>query len=228
VSKAALAVASGLVPDESFFAMKTKFLKSKWIFYLVFILAAGLLVLLFYPRDEGWRVERIIDGDTIVLSNGEEIRYIGIDTPEKSDPYFEEAKELNRKMVEGKRVSLEYDQEKKDVYFRTLAYVRMENVLVNAELVRQGLACVYSRRPNLKYADYLCSVQSQAREAKIGLWSIPIGEKEDHYLGNKHSFRFHRPGCKYALQMADKNKIVFKTRDEALDSCYSPCRTCKP
>ena len=51
------------------FVMKTKFLKSKWIFYLAFILAAGLLVLLFYPRDEGCRVESVIDGDTIVLSN---------------------------------------------------------------------------------------------------------------------------------------------------------------
>ena len=210
------------------FVMKTKFLKSKWIFYLAFILAAGLLVLLFYPRDEGCRVESVIDGDTIVLSNGEEIRYIGIDTPEKSDPYFEEAKELNRKMVQGQRVSLEYDEERKDVYFRTLAYIWMENMLVNAELVRQGLACVYSHRPNLKYVDYLCSAQSQARKAQIGIWSIPADEEEDHYLGNKYSFRFHRPDCKYALQMAEKNKMLFKTRGEALDSCYSPCRTCKP
>ena len=223
-----LSVASGLVPEEGLFVMKSKLLKSKWILYLAFVLAAGLLVFLFYPRDEGWRVQTIVDGDTIVLSNGEEIRYIGIDTPEKSDPYFEEAKELNRKMVEGQRVSLEYDQEKKDVYFRTLAYVWMENVLVNAELVRQGLACVYSHRPNLKYVDYLCSAQSQARKAKIGVWSIPVGEEEDHYLGNKYSFRFHRPDCEYASKMAEKNKMLFKTRDEALDSCYSPCRTCKP
>jgi micrococcal nuclease len=208
--------------------MKSKFPKSKWIFYLVFVLAAGLLVLLFYPRDKGWRVETIVDGDTIVLSSGEEVRYIGIDTPEQSDPYFEEAKELNRKMVEGQRISLEYDHEKKDVYFRTLAYVWIENVLVNAELVKQGLARVYSRRPNLRYVNYFCSAQSQARKAKIGIWSITAGQEEDHYLGNKYSFRFHRPDCEYALQMAEKNKIVFKTRNEALDSCYSPCRTCKP
>ncbi len=208
--------------------MKRQLLKSNWIIYIIFILAIGLAVLLFYPKDEGWKVKTIIDGDTIVLGNGEEIRYIGIDTPEKSDPYFEEAKELNTKLVEGKRVSLEYDLETKDGYFRTLAYVWVGNVLVNAELTKQGLACVYSSRPNLRYVDYLCSAQRQARNAKIGIWSIPVAEKEEHYLGNKYSLRFHRPDCEYALQMADKNKIVFKTRDEALDSCYSPCRACKP
>jgi micrococcal nuclease len=208
--------------------IKSKSSESKWVFYLTFILAAILLVLLFYPRDKGWKVKTIVDGDTIVLSNGMEIRYVGIDTPEKSDPFFNQAKEFNRRMVEGRRVSLEYDQERKDTYFRTLAYVWVENRFVNAELIKQGLACVYDRRPNLKYRDYLCSLQRQAREAKIGIWSIPVPEEEDHYLGNKHSFRFHRPDCEYAGQMAEKNRVVFETRNRALDSCYSPCRTCKP
>ena len=208
--------------------MKSNFSKSRWIFYLGFILAVVLLVLLFSSRDEGWRVKIIRDGDTIVLSSEEEIRYIGIDTPEKSEPCFDEAKEFNRKMVEGKRISLEYDQERKDTYFRTLAYVWVESVLVNAELIKQGLACVYSSRPNLKYRDYLCSLQRRARKAKTGIWSTPVAEKEEYYLGNKHSFRFHRPDCRYALQVAGRNKIVFPTRNEALDSCYSPCRACKP
>lgn len=65
-----------------------KFLKSNWAIYIIFILAAGLLILLFYSPEEGWKVQSIKDGDTIVLSNGEEVRYIGIDAPEKSQPYF--------------------------------------------------------------------------------------------------------------------------------------------
>jgi len=115
--------------------MKRDFLKSKWIFYLIFILVVGLLVVLFYSPEEGWKARSIKDGDTIILENGEEVRYIGIDTPEESQPYFEEAKEFNRKMVEGKRVFLEYDQETKDKYSRTLAYVWVDSLLVNAELV---------------------------------------------------------------------------------------------
>ncbi len=208
--------------------MKSKFLKSKWIFYLIFILAVGLLILLFYSPDEGWKVKSIKDGDTIILGNGEEVRYIGIDTPERSQPYFEEAKEFNRKMVEGKRIFLEYDQEKRDRYFRILAYVWVDSLLVNAELLKKGLASVYIHPANSKYRNRFCSLQTQARKAKIGLWSLPVIEKEEYYLGNKRSFRFHRPNCEKALQIAENNKVVFKTREEALDSCYSPCRLCEP
>jgi micrococcal nuclease len=208
--------------------MKSRFLKSKWIFYLIFTLAAGLLVIFFYSPEKGWIVRSITDGDTIVLTNGEEIRYIGIDTPEKSQPYFEEAKEFNRKMVEGKRVFLEYDKETKDKYSRTLAYVWVDSLLVNAELVRNGLASVYTYPPNLKHRDYFCSLQTEARKAKIGIWSIPASGVEKYYIGNRHSTRFHRPSCEYAKQIADRNKIIFRTKEEALDSGYSSCRTCKP
>jgi micrococcal nuclease len=208
--------------------MKGRFLKSKWIVYPVFILAVGLLVVLFYSPEEGWKVRSIKDGDTIILENGEEVRYIGIDSPEESQPYFEEAKEFNRKMVEGKRVFLEYDKETKDKYSRTLAYIWVDSLLVNAELVKNGLASVYTHPPNLKHRDCLCSLQTEARRAKIGIWSIPVSGVEKYYIGNKRSTRFHRPSCEYAAQMTDKNKIIFKTKEEALDSGYSPCRTCRP
>ena len=217
--------------------MKSKFLKSKWIFYLIFILVVGLLVVLFYSPEKGWKVRSIKDGDTIILENGEEVRYIGIDTPEESQPYFEEAKEANREMVEGKKITLEYDIEKRDDYFRLLAYIWIvadrakggDNLLVNAELIKQGLACVYSFRPNLRYKDYFVSLQKQAREKKIGIWSVPVSE-EEYYVASKASkrFVFHRPNCLNAKSILEKNKIIFRTRDEALDSGYSPCRTCKP
>jgi micrococcal nuclease len=209
--------------------MKSKSSKSNWIFYIIFILAVGLLILLFYSPEKAWKVQTIKDGDTIVLSNGEEVRYVGIDTPEESEPYFGEAKEFNRKMVEGKRISLEYDQETKDKYFRILAYVWVDSLLVNAELIKQGLAWVYSFRPNLRYRDYFVSLQKEAREKKIGVWSVPVSE-EEHYVASQRSkqFVFHRPNCPNAKSILEKNKITFRTRDEALDSGYSPCRTCKP
>ncbi len=208
--------------------MRISFFKSRWILYIIFVLAVVSLVFIFFPRHEGWQVKEVIDGDSILLKNGETVRYIGIDAPEKSQPYFEEAKEVNRKMVEGKRISLEYDQEIRDKYSRILAYVWMDSLLVNAELIKKGLARLYPFRSNLTYIDTFCLLQKQARGQKIGIWSVPVSEKEEYYLGNKRSLRFHRPDCKYALQMAERNKIVFKTREEALDSCYSPCRNCEP
>ncbi len=217
--------------------MKGRLPKSRWIFYLIFILAVGLLVLVFYSPQIEWKVEGVTDGDTIVLNDGETVRYVGIDTPEKSQPYFDEAKEFNRSMVEAKEITLEFDQEKRDDYLRLLAYVWVatdpatggESLLVNAELIKRGLARVYSHRPNLKYRDHFVSLQKQAREKRIGIWSIPVS-KEEYYVASKRSkgFVFHRPDCPHAKAILEENKTIFRNRDEALDSGYSPCRTCQP
>jgi len=208
--------------------MKRSFLKSRWILYVVFVLASALLILILYPSSKEIRVKEVEDGDTVILNNGERVRYIGIDTPEKGEPYFREATEANREMLEGEKITLEYDVERRDDWGRILAYVWVGNILINAELIEKGWALAYTHPPNLKYRNTFCSLQTQARKARVGIWSLPVSEKEKYYLGNKRSFRFHRPDCKSALQMAERNKIVFKTREEALDSCYSPCRNCKP
>jgi endonuclease YncB( thermonuclease family) len=90
-------------------------------------------------------VMRAIDGDTLELSTGEKVRLIGVDTPETKDPrkpveYFgKEATAFTQRTVAGKRVRLEYDQQRQDKYGRTLAYVYLENgAFVNAEIIRQG------------------------------------------------------------------------------------------
>ena len=81
-----------------------------------------------------WRtVTRVVDGDTIILNGRERVRLIGVDTPETVDPrrpvqYFgKEASGFTKRMVEGKKVRLEYDQTGKDRYGRTLAYVYLED-----------------------------------------------------------------------------------------------------
>jgi micrococcal nuclease len=212
--------------------MKSKFLKSKWIFYAVFVLGVALLVLIFSIRQKGLRVKEVIDGDTIILSNGETVRYIGMDAPEMFQPFFQEAKDTNEAMVDRKIIRLELEYDKGDsrnyTHGRLLAYVYVGNFFVNAQLIKKGLARLYPFRSHPTYIDSFCFLQTQARKAKVGVWLLPVPEKEEYYLGNKWSFRFHRPSCKYALQMAERNRIVFKTRKEALDSCYSPCRSCEP
>lgn len=122
-------------------------------------------------------VKRVVDGDTAVLSSGEKVRYIGINTPELHHPkkpverYAREAKEFNRRLVEGKKVRLEFDVERRDKYRRLLAYLFLEDgTFVNSELVRQGYAQVMTFPPNVKYADLFVRMQKEAREAKRGLW----------------------------------------------------------
>ena len=99
-------------------------------------------------------VQRVIDGDTIELNNGEIVRLIGVDTPETKHPqkpveyYGKEASAFTKKMLEGKQVRLEYDQQRKGKYQRTLAYVYLMNgTFLNAEIIKQGYGHAYTAFP---------------------------------------------------------------------------------
>ena len=98
----------------------------------------------------GTLVQRVIDGDTVVLANGERVRYIGMDTPERGERLFDEATEYNRRLVEGQRVGLLKDQSETDRFGRLLRYVLAGDILVNAELVREGLAEAKRYDPDVK------------------------------------------------------------------------------
>jgi len=117
-------------------------------------------------------VTHVIDGDTIEIEGGYHVRYIGIDAPEKGEPFYGEATEANRNLVEGKKVYLEKDVEDKDEYGRLLRYVWLDNIMVNAELVKLGYAYSYSYPPNTKYQQYFLQLEKEAREQKLGLWSL--------------------------------------------------------
>lgn len=129
---------------------------------------------------EGYRmVKRVIDGDTFVLENGEKVRLIGIDAPESRNTgrkkigfFGKESKAFLKQYLTGRQVRLEYDVTRTDMYGRTLAYVYMEDgTFLNAELVKQGYANVYTYPPNVKYADLFVDMQRDARENERGLWA---------------------------------------------------------
>ncbi|MFH1398424.1 MAG: thermonuclease family protein [Candidatus Omnitrophota bacterium] len=135
-------------------------------------------------------VVRVVDGDTLKLGNGERLRLIGIDTPEMHDSNklyrdsqrnhqdVEQIKKLGRRsygftrnLVEGKKVRLEFDLERKDKYGRLLAYVYLQDgTFINAEIVKQGFASLMTIPPNVKYADTFFKFYQEARENNRGLW----------------------------------------------------------
>lgn len=133
------------------------------------------------------QVLRVVDGDTIQLSNGEWVRYIGVDAPElrrkvgtrwveDPQPGAEEAYELNRRLVEGKRVRLDWDVERRDRFHRLLAYVFADNIFVNAELVKAGYATVFTHPPNVRYHQLFLDLQKEARMEQRGLWARRTSE----------------------------------------------------
>lgn len=125
-------------------------------------------------------VERVVDGDTIVVAGGRSVRLIGIDTPETKDPrkpvqcFGREASDfLTAMLPKGTGVRLVGDVEAHDVYNRTLAYAYRlpDGMFVNAELVRRGYAHVLTIPPNVAHADEFVALAAEARRANRGLWS---------------------------------------------------------
>ena len=115
----------------------------------------------------------VSDGDTIVLTGDERVRYLGINAPEIAQDgkpgefYGEEAKIFNKKLVLGCWVRLELGEKRRDRYGRLLAYVFLEDgTFVNGELVREGLAHLLRRETKLRYWDRLLEFQRQALQGK--------------------------------------------------------------
>lgn len=136
---------------------------------------AGVMDVL--PTRAELRVARIVDGDTIELSDGEVIRYIGIDTPETKDRrktvecFGKEASEYNSQLVLGKTVRLEKDVSETDKYGRKLRYVWVDDKMVNLTLVEMGMARAASYPPDVRYQDKFREAERKARVSNLGLWS---------------------------------------------------------
>lgn len=149
--------------------MTRKFLKVGIIFCLL-----ALLPLRSYA--ETYKVKHVVDGDTLLLANGEYVRLIGVDTPETKHPqkpverFGKEAHLFTKKMVEGKEVRLEFDWKRRDKYGRLLAYVYLvDGTFLNAEIVKQGYGFAYTKYP-FKYLDEFRRYEKEARENGRGLW----------------------------------------------------------
>jgi micrococcal nuclease len=142
------------------------------------------IVLLAHAR-QFLKVKQVVDGDTIVTETGERIRLIGVDTPENgyaskkpTERFGKEAAEFTRRMVEGKRVRLEYDQANAVRGYtdttpqkRILAYVFLEDgTLLNAEIIRQGYGYALSKYPFARMEEFR-RLEREARENRRGVWA---------------------------------------------------------
>ncbi len=121
------------------------------------------------------KVRDVIDGDTVILDDGRKVRYLGINAPEHGQPYARDATNLNRRLVSGLSVRLEFDQIREDRHGRLLAYVHRDGKLVNGQLLAEGLAHVFSIPPNTRYAERFLQVQRNAKAAKKGSWKTVRG-----------------------------------------------------
>ncbi len=126
-------------------------------------------------------VMRAVDGDTIEVRIGsdvEDVRYIGVDTPETVKPdtpvqcFGPRASAFDHHLVEHRTVRLVFGVERRDIYGRLLAYVYLGRRFVNAMLVRRGLARSLTIPPNDRFAPLFRRLELHAARAGRGLWGI--------------------------------------------------------
>ncbi len=150
-------------------------------------------------------VTEVVDGDTINISpaiNGnDEVRLIGIDTPETKDPseeiepYGPEASAYAVSKLTGVDIKLEFDEERTDQYGRLLAYVYpVGESMFNVDLVEEGYAQAYPYPPNTKYEDRFAAAQDEARAAGLGIWGL--SERQQCKLADRgNGIGEGTPGC---------------------------------
>lgn len=127
------------------------------------------------------RVAHVLDGDSFRLSDGREIRLIGVNAPEygkdgnPDQPLAREARELLNRLIAGRDIELDYDEEKQDRYHRTLAHASLaDKRSVEEILLHDGLAFMIAQSPNLGRHAHYAKAEALARQAKRGVWANPF------------------------------------------------------
>jgi endonuclease YncB( thermonuclease family)/methylphosphotriester-DNA--protein-cysteine methyltransferase len=195
------------------------------------------------------KVVRVSDGDTITVLDADNkqhrIRFQGIDAPESHQAWGQASKENLSKMVFGKQVTVVWD--KVDKYRRTVGKVLLDGRDINIEQIKAGLAWHYKKYAEEQPAEdrvTYARAEEEARAAKRGLWQdpnpTPPGEyrteakaerwgpppPEGTIIGNKNSKKYHRPDCPGYRDMAERNRVFFKTVEEAEAAGYRRAGNC--
>ena len=179
-----------------------------------------------------YEVTRIIDGDTIIVTDNILVRLIGVDTPETAHPrkpveeYGKEASLFLTNLLKGEQVYLvgEDGALQKDRYGRTLAYVYRypDGLFVNAEIIRQGYGHAYIEYPFV-YMDEFLQLERFARQAEKGLWSErdqEAGTAETVYI-TPAGRKYHKPSCPHVRDSGAPIQL-----SQAKERCYEPCQSC--
>ena len=160
------------------------------------------------------------------------------------------ASDYTKKRLKGKYVDLEFEGRQRGNYGRLLAYITVDNVLFNLELVAYGFSPYYTKYGlGQRYDKQFREAENHARMNELGIWSDPkLSEKysnlesewdqptsqiqptnareQTEYHGNIKSKKFHKPECRY---YDCKNCVsIFYSREEAIQVGYIPCKVCRP
>ena len=210
---------------------------------LCLVLSLIFPAVLFAQQSFTAKVIGISDGDTITILKGNQqikIRLHGIDSPEKGQAFGTKAKQFTLGLVFGKTVTVKPTET--DRYGRTVAWVFVDGLNLNEEIVRVGFAWHFKRYSK---DENLAKAEIEARTNKVGLWRDPnaippwefrqLGRSSANpaksengqmvYHGNVGSKVFHQPGCEH--YNCKNCTAVFRSKSEAVAAGYRPCGRCR-
>lgn len=128
--------------------------------------------------DEVVALERVQDGDTLVLRDGRHLRLIGVNTPElarrgqPAQPLAREAREFTRRFLAGGDLEIVYDRDRRDRHGRLLAHVyNHRGDSLESALLSAGLAFHIAIAPNMALAECLSKRERRARRRGLGVWA---------------------------------------------------------
>ena len=186
--------------------------------------------------EESTTCTEVVDGDTIYLDNGEKVRLVGVNTPERGVEGYITSKNFVQKLCLNKKVGLDIDNSKhSDKYGRTLAVVIVDGKNLNEMLLKEGLAEVMYIPPSEFYpynwADgtthtpnaentYVKTTSSQSQSSS--------SSDSGSYVGNSNTGKFHTLDCRWGQKIAEHNRVMFTNRDLAISQGYQPCKVCNP
>jgi len=180
--------------------------------------------------DKPTRVEvrQIYSGGRIKVSHKNKVAYEAIRVPGENEPLYEESKQRNIELVEGKALRLVFESQPRDLEGRLWAYAFVDDVFVNETLVREGLAHVRLTTSTRRFADRLLQAQQEARDEGAGLWAHTTASSESQYPADPKYGNFHRPSCEETAKIKPQRRVTLSSKDEAFDAGYAPCVLCNP
>lgn len=179
---------------------------------------------------------KVVDGDTIYLDNGDKVRFVGVNTPERGVEGYIASKNFVQKLCLNKEVGIDIDDSKHtDRYGRILGVVIVDGKNVNEMLLKEGLAEIMYMPPSEFYPyDWANSNTPVADSHSSSSNSHPTStqstssDSSASYVGNANTGKFHESYCSSVSKMSEKNKVFFSSRDEATNQGYIPCKICNP
>ena len=175
----------------------------------------------------------VVDGDTIYLDNGDKIRFVGVNTPEKGVEGYDTSKYFVQKLCLNKEVGIDIDDSKhSDKYGRTLGVVIVDGKNLNEMLLKEGLAEIMYMPPSEFYpydwANDNTPSSSSHSSSSTSTSSQSNSDSSGDYIGNSNSMKFHYASCQWGQKTKENNRVYFNDRNDAINQGFEPCKVCSP